>query len=218
MALEKLKISAYTDSKREKDGKTFEVMFNPASFSVNYQNIFQKYRGINTSGQTANYSHSKSDALRLKLILDGTRLPLLSASVKDRIDKFLDLCFSMDGTIHQPKFLKIDWGVLNGFECRLQSVDIEYTSFDRDGMPLRAELTTVFIEDLDPVKRAKKDAKESPDLTHTRIVKSGDTLPLLTRDVYGSSAYYMRVAQVNALDDFRNLTPGQTLFFPPLDK
>ena len=45
----------------------------------------------------------------------------------------------------------------------------------------------------------------------------GVLLPLLTREIYGTEAYYLRVAQVNNLDDFRNLTPGQVLFFPPLD-
>ena len=224
--LEKLTIYAYDDSKRKPVmfPASFEVMFNPASFSVKHQNVFQKYRGINTSGRTANYSHSQSDALTLKLILDGTGvagfgLSMLGAkSVKEQIDDFLELCFYMDGKIHEPKYLKIEWGILNGFECRLESVEIEYTSFDKGGMPLRAELTTVFVEDVDPEKRVKEEGKSSPDLTHTRVVKSGDTLPLLTREVYGSSAYYVRVAQANALDDFRNLTPGQTLFFPPLEK
>ena len=74
----------------------------------------------------------------------------------------------------------------------------------------------MLISDQDVKKRVKKENKSSPDLTHSRIVKNGDTLPLLTKEVYGTSAYYLRVAQVNKLDDFRNLTPGQELFFPPL--
>ncbi len=36
--------------------------------------------------------------------------------------------------------------------------------------------------------------------------------------IYGSSTYYLWVAQVNNLDDFRNLTPGQKIFFPPLEQ
>ncbi|PON10328.1 hypothetical protein C2W62_50650, partial [Candidatus Entotheonella serta] len=74
-----------------------------------------------------------------------------------------------------------------------------------------------FGEDLHPTKRARKEGKSSPDLSHTRLVKRGDTLPLLTKEIYGTSSHYLRVAQVNGLDDFRNLTPGQTLFFPPLE-
>ena len=59
---------------------------------------------------------------------------------------------------------------------------------------------------------------KSPDLTHIRTVQSGDTLPLLAKAMYGSSRYYLVVAEANGLDDFRNLKPGTKLFFPPLEK
>jgi nucleoid-associated protein YgaU len=54
-------------------------------------------------------------------------------------------------------------------------------------------------------------------MTHVRLVKEGDTLPALTREIYGDYRYYLEVARVNQLDDFRSLEPGTRLFFPPLD-
>ncbi|MFC1603757.1 hypothetical protein ACFL5F_01900 [Planctomycetota bacterium] len=228
--LEKLKIGVYTDRKREgKPQDTFEVMFNPDSFSMKHQNVFQTRQGINTSGSQALFSHSRSDRLSLKLILDGTGVSdfglatLIGAgsdSVSEQIKKFLNLCFYMDGDIHQPKFLKIQWGdgPLQIFDCRLDSVDIKYTSFEKGGAPLRAELTTIFIEDKDASKLSLQEGKSSPDLTHSRTVKEGDTLPLLCKKIYGSSAHYIRVAQANNLDGFRNLTPGHEIVFPPLEK
>jgi nucleoid-associated protein YgaU len=110
---------------------------------------------------------------------------------------------------------KQDGGLI--FSCRLSSVNVTYTSFDRDGAPLRAELDINLISDEDAKKRAALENKTSPDLMHSRTVKNGDTLPLLAKEIYGSASYYLRVAQINGLDDFRNLTPGQELFFPPLD-
>jgi hypothetical protein len=204
-------------------------MFNPDSISMRHENKFQRLQGINTSGRRAMYAHTQAEQLRLDLILDGTGVTdyglatlfgFGTPSVSEQIDEFLNLCFHMDGEIHEPKFLKIQWGegVLKEFDCRLQSVDIEYTAFDRNGAPLRAMLKTVFIEDLEPAKRLRQEGKSSPDLSHSRIVTSGDTLPLLTQEVYGTSADYLRVAQVNNLDDFRNLIPGQTIIFPPLKK
>jgi nucleoid-associated protein YgaU len=88
----------------------------------------------------------------------------------------------------------------------LQGVDVTYTAFDKNGAPLRATLNTTFLEDLEPAKRLRKENKSSPDLPHTRIVRNGDTLPLLTKEIYGSSVYYLRVAQLNGLDNFRQLT------------
>ena len=105
-----------------------------------------------------------------------------------------------------------------GFDCRLQSVDVQYTAFNRDGSPQRAELAAVFVEDLEPQKKAKLDRLSSPDLSHRRVVKDGDTLPLLCLEIYGSPQHYLRVAEVNGLDDFRALVPGQALIFPPFER
>ncbi|NOY83787.1 MAG: hypothetical protein GXO96_02990 [Nitrospirae bacterium] len=83
--------------------------------------------------------------------------------------------------------------------------------------PLHAELDINLIADEEVEKRQAKENKSSPDLTHVRLVKSGDTLPLMSKEIYGTSVHYLRVAQVNGLDDFRNLVPGQEIFFPPLE-
>ncbi len=226
--LQKLKINVYGNRLRiGLPQDTFTVMFNPTTISTQHENKFSKLQGINTSGRTAKYAYGRSKEVRLDLVLDGTGvtdfgistlLGLGTKSVPDQIDQFLNLCFYMDGQIHEPKFLKLQWGegVLADFDCRLQSADIEYTLFDKNGAPLHAVLKTVFVEDVDPSKRNRKDGKSSPDLSHTRVVKSGDTLPLLSKEIYGSSQYYIRVAQVNGIDDFRNLTPGQEIIFPPL--
>ena len=80
----------------------------------------------------------------------------------------------------------------------------------------RARLATQFVEDLNPSKRERLAGKSSPDLTHSRVVRSGDSLPLLCKEVYGSALHYLDVARANRLDDFRDLEPGQVLAFPPL--
>ncbi len=218
--LEKLHIHAYQDAKRSGSAtNAFVVPFNPVSLSMTYNNTFQQYQGINTSGRQARYARLSTTEYGL-VRRHRRRQPRLPGrepkSVKAQIDDFLDLCYHMDGTLHEPRFLQIQWGSLPGFDCRLASVEITYDAFNKDGLPLRATLATVFVEDLDPEKRTRREGKSSPDLTHTRIVKSGDTLPLLTREIYGSAEHYLRVAQFNQLDNFRNLTPGQELAFPPL--
>ncbi len=224
--LQKLKISSYDTAARTISGLPFEVMFNPASISVKHQNKFSKLQGINTKGRTAKYAYTNSDEINLDIVLDGTGvtefgvMTLFRKSVAEQIKQFMDMCFYMDGNIHEPKYLKIQWGdgVLQDFNCRLQSVDIEYSMFEKSGASLHAVLKASFISDEDPDKRGLLENKSSPDLTHSRIVKSGDTLPLLSKEIYGSSAYYLRLAQVNGLDDFRNLTPGMEIIFPPLDR
>ncbi|WP_437949013.1 hypothetical protein WME98_51765 [Sorangium sp. So ce296] len=220
--LEKLKIKAFKDvGRRQPIGAPFEAMFNPASFSQRYAIAWGAKQGVGSSAPQLSYSRSKPSELTLTLVVDGTGVESLGIaapvrkSVKDRVKTFLDVTFRYNGVIHEPNYLLVEWGSLI-FSCRLSAVDIKYTAFERDGTPLRAEIEVTLISDKAAKARAREEGKTSPDLTHSRIVRSGDTLPLLTRDIYGSSARYLDVARWNRLDDFRRLIPGQEIFFPPL--
>lgn len=224
--LEKLKIHVFEE--RERSGwpqKKFEVMFNPETYSLHYENKFQGYQGINTSARQAVYSLSRPGNLSLKLIFDNTGVSDMGVitlfgknrDVYKQVQEFLELTFHMDGKIHEPKFLKIEWGDLI-FNCRLMSVDVKYSMFNRKGQPVRAELDTKFIGDIEDSKRVKKENKNSPDLTHTRVVKSGDTMPLMAKNIYNDSSYYIKLAQANKTNNFRKLKPGTTIDFPPIEK
>ncbi|MEZ4453506.1 MAG: hypothetical protein R3B09_28860 [Nannocystaceae bacterium] len=226
--LERLTIRAW--KRRSRAGISldkFTVQYNPSSLQMSHQNVFESLQGINTSGREARYSHSRPETLAVDLVIDGsgvddfalTRMVGLGTkSVTDQVAAFLKLCFYMEGSIHEPKYLRLSWGdgVLGDFDCRLDHVDIHYVSFDRDGKPLRAELKASFVADVEDKKRARRDGKSSPDLTHTRVVRAGDTLPLLCEEIYGSPVHHLRIARVNGLDNPRALEPGRALIFPPL--
>jgi len=49
--LEKLNILSYYTEKREGHFVKFEVMFNPESYSLTYENVYGGHQGINTSGR-----------------------------------------------------------------------------------------------------------------------------------------------------------------------
>lgn len=220
--LEKLRFKAFKNVERTQQiGQAFEVMFNPTSWAHHYSIEYLGKQGINTSGAQLKYSQSNATKLELKLIFDGTGVhdtgiaSPLRKSVKDRVQAFLDLVWQYNGSIHEPNYLLAEWGSLK-YSCRLMDAHVNYTLFDRDGTPLRAEFKVTLMSDIAALKRALAEKKTSPDLTHARIVRAGDTLPLLTVEIYGSSAPYLDIARFNQLDDFRNLTPGQQLLFPPL--
>jgi hypothetical protein len=230
MKLKKLTIKSF--KKKARSGVpfgTFEAMYNPTSFSQKYEIEYSKPQSTGSSGKTNYYTRSRPKTLQIKLILDETGVQDMGIStlgpqkkVADLVKKFVDLTFRVNGDTHEPSYLVAEWGGKDDggliFSCRLESVDISYVSFNRDGSPQRAELDVVLVGDEDVKRRVAKENKSSPDLTHSRVVKSGDTLPLLCKEIYGTSQYYLRVAAVNNLDDFRNLMPGQELIFPPLSE
>jgi nucleoid-associated protein YgaU len=97
-------------------------------------------------------------------------------------------------------------------------MSINYKLFNPDGVPVRAVIKATFLEFMRNEWMVKKQNDQSPDVTHVRTVKEGDTLPLLAYEVYGDPKYYLSVAKANQLFDFRELVPGQELRFPPIEK
>lgn len=223
--LEKLNIEAF--EKSNYSGKTgeFSVQINPASYSRSYEICYNNVQPQGSSSGSPEFNRTKSNVVTFDLIFDATGVvpspvpgkpPATSNGVADQIERFLNLVFSFDGKIHSPKFLRLQWGSAFIFDCRLTKLDLEYTMFAPDGTPLRAKAASSFAEYTNKVELAKEENKSSPDLSHVRVVKAGDTLPLLCSQIYGSSEHYVQVAAANNLVDFRNLTTGSTLIFPPL--
>jgi len=223
--LEKLKILAYADRARSKEIHIFEAMFNPTSFSQTFRNRYNSAGGISNPVQVASFGKALPASLRLDLLLDGTNVGEMGLtkalfpmrSVKDRIDELLAVAYNVQGETHEPGYLRVRWGIID-FPCRLAAVTVTYTSFERDGLPLRAELSLDLVSDDDPERQRANAALSSPDVSHGRMVRDGDTLPLLTKEIYGSSRHCLQVARANKLSQIRRLIPGQELLFPPLAK
>ena len=104
------------------------------------------------------------------------------------------------------------------FKGALTEMNIEFKLFKPDGTPIRAVAKAKFTGFVEDDLRAAKENNKSPDLTHLRTVKEGDTLPLMSFRIYGDSKYYLEVAKVNNIINFRKLKTGQEIFFPPLQK
>ncbi len=204
--------------KREDPTRRFEAMFNPASYTVVYRNHLRNDLTTTSNAKDTAYAGQEPMSFSVRLLLDGTgvmdilpnaSLGLEATGVKNKVNRFLKFFYSPEEETHSPNRLHVSWGVVN-FTGMMESVSINYTLFDQSGNPLRAELDITFRCDHEPAHFS------SPDLTHVRRVQAGDTLPLMAKEIYGSSRYYLLVADVNGLDDFRNLIPGTELFFPPL--
>ena len=107
------------------------------------------------------------------------------------------------------------WGTLV-FPCVLSSVEYRYTLFKPDGSPLRAVAACSFCESVPDAERVRLENATSPDLTHLRDVRDGDTLPMLAYDIYGKPELYLEVARANNLVNFRRLRAASRVAFPPV--
>lgn len=203
-----------------KESEKFDVMINPSSYSFENSVCFNKSRAQGAIGSRNQFSHMNDGKVGFDLVIDGTgvvNLPIPgigSDDVKTQI-KNLSAVLGYDGKEHEPKHSRLVWGTLI-FYGRMTSMSTTYSVFKPSGEPLRAKIGLKFTGFMTNEEGALAANNSSPDLSHLIEVQAGDTLPLLCNRVYKDSTYYMEVARINHLENFRSIKPGERLIFPPL--
>ena len=216
--LERLVIKAY--EKPDFSGSPvgqFQAYVNPNEITLSYEMEWDAAQGAGTTGSRMNFKKMKPGDLSLTFFIDGTGANGRKVVTQDEVEKFQTVT-GYNGNIHRPNYLKLVWGTLQIKRCVLKSASIAYKLFKSDGVPLRAVISATFTDTSDDQTRVALAQDQSPDLTHVRLIKAGDTLPALCNEVYGDPLRYLQVADANHLDDFRRLAPGMRVVFPPLEK
>jgi hypothetical protein len=214
----------------------YVAQVNPTTYTLNKVINYSRHRGQGSASSEAVFSDSPPVNLAFEFLFDGTGVvpqpselgdvPLVGAIasalsgtgkfvVMDEITKFDNLVYIYKGSAHRPRLLQLNWGTLV-MPCVLTSVSYRYTLFKPDGTPLRAIASCSFCESIPPAEAVRKNNPTSPDLTHLRDVREGDTLPALAEQIYGKPEMYLEVARANKLINFRKLKAASRLEFPPI--
>ncbi len=224
--LEKMLILAYETSVAAEDGgqsdakDKFEALINPETYTLDYKVKTANEQGQGTSSKQLKFEYAMPEELNFEFLFDNTGIidgKPKKEGIFDDVNHFRQMLIGYQGSSHEPYHLKLVWGNLI-FKGRAIELGITYKLFDPNGQPIRAIAKVKFKGSIEEKKRIAKEDKTSPDLTHLRTVKSGDTLPLMCYRIYGDPKYYLQIAAVNNLGNFRFLTPGTELVFPPLAK
>lgn len=202
--------------------KTISLLINPSQMKHERRTCFVQRKPMGDTGSGRKFSHMQPGKLSFSAVFDGTGVvprpadSTMPAEVEDQLQTLSKVIYAYKGGIHEPSIVQIVWGSLL-FQGRLTSFSVDYTLFRPSGSPLRATAALGF-DSYTSSKQAELEADtSSPDLSHLVQVRDGDTLPLLCERIYGDGRYYTAVARYNGLRQFRSLTPGMELHFPPLE-
>ena len=221
MELIKMKIESFASSDYlSKNIGQISAFVNPESYSQNNSNNYSSFNIKGDSAQTFFFNNVGGSVFKInKLLVDGTGVVPLSdaTNVDDYLKKLSKVVYQYNGDIHMPPYVKISWGEFV-FMGICTSYNVSYTLFKPDGTCLRAQVDMEFKSSSSASDKTKKASNNSPDLTHVRTVQAGDTLPLMTYRIYGSSSYYLDVARDNNLNNIYAIKPGDQLYFLPLKK
>lgn len=225
MELKKIKIESYKDA--DCSGSPLDKVYafiNPGQYSSKIAMTYENTKTVGSPKSTYVFTNAGEEKLELgEIIVDGTGLVKLKKEVEGYvntdvdgyIEKFRKVVCGYVGTSHRPPYLKISWGKMVS-KCVCNAFDVTYTLFNPDGTALRAKIKLGLLITADFDSKLKEAKLSSPDLTHWRTVKAGDTLPLMTYQVYGDSSYYDQIAGINGLDHINAIEPGMELYFPPI--
>lgn len=231
MSLTKVRLTAYEDKELIKSfGEPFDLPINPEQLSQSFKVEYEKEQAQGSQQTDPKFKFTPPQELKLDFTLDGTGVVPINKQpgkfhqdVTTQVQTLLNLTYVMNSSTHKPNYLRITWGDFpfnnrNAFDCLLSDLQVNYTLFDSDGKPLRAKISATFCSYVEQDFRIREEGKESPDVTHRRKVTASDTLPLMTYDIYGDPSYYLAVARVNGLVNFRKIATNTNLQFPPVEK
>lgn len=223
MALEKLKITPLSPSKLDE----ITVLFNPSSYSIVKTvawrssdtaagNDSKARRSLNAPPLA--FGGGGSRQLTLELFFDVTETVenIETVDVRRETNKIVALT-RIERDLGRPPVCQVSWGAAPTnsdfpFKGVVKQLTQRFTLFESTGRPVRANLTAIFLEFLDPKEDQRK---TDPELT-TRIIKRGDTLSSIAADVYRDPALWRIIAEANRLDDPRRLEIGRSLTIPRL--
>ena len=216
--LEKLKIYSYSKDNFSKEIGRYQVRINPDSYTYNHAVRFTDIKNVaEGAGNPEQFNSMDKETVGFTIHFDGTGLFKDNRSVSKQIADFKKLAYEYNGDIHRTNYLKLSWGTLV-FYCYLSKLNVSYTMFKSNGDPLRAKADASFSGFSNKKLLAAKANKKSPDVSHLKIYKSSDSLPLFCNEIYQEIDLYTEVAKRNKLDSFRNVPLGTELIFPSLKK
>ena len=246
--LAKVIVQAYQDNSdanvlpqlSDVDDDTFQAQVNPESITMGFRVVYEGKEPLQNSKVEQKFAGTKANQLTIDFLFDDTgvipatagpldNIPIVGAvaglfgddetnvDLSARLNKLIAIVYKYDGTQHRPRKVQLRYGKMI-MDAVLTSMNVEYKLFKSDGTPIRAIAKAVFEESVSNLLRSVTEKKSSPDLTHMRSTIAGDKLPLVANGIYRSPKYYLEVARINKLFNFRNLKDGTAITFPPLEK
>lgn len=217
-SLVKLKLIAYSDSSFSSEVDTFDAAINPESYSHSHSVEFSSSKSMaEGEGNAPKFNSIGTETVDFSIYLDGTGVAGNTTSVVDQITSLKTVVYKYNGTSHRTNYIKILWGSLV-FYCNLTKLSLNYTMFSPNGDPLRAKADVGFSGFTDAKLMAAAANKQSPDMSHLKVMKPTNNIPLFCSEIYKDSTLYVEVARANDLDSFRKIKNGKTLLFPQLNQ
>lgn len=227
MASKNLKVAYIRPINGSNAGDEFEVMFNPAEYSIEKGNTFQSTSLPGLATPVTQFVTGNADTLTMELYFDTYAPSSRHGKVKqgDDVRKYtrrISNLVDIDPELHAPPVCEFTWGSPLGrpegfqFTGVIEKVSQKFTLFLDDGTPVRATLNVTFKEYKTVQEQLQEIGRQSADRTKRVVFREGDALWLYAAEEYGDPGLWRVIADRNGLENPRVVAPGTELELPPL--
>ena len=207
----------HSQSRLKKDGKSFDIQFNPESLKVNFSN--QKAGGDQPGGSPIQFVGTGTTKLALELFFDVT-VPVKQGEKKVANDVrtlTADIAYFMKAqtaverqeNAYVPPGIQFSWGSFL-FEGVMDSMDETLEYFSDEGRPLRATVSIalsrqeITFNRPDPVDATGNSSTGTQPLQSSR---TGDSVQKMAGR-NGKQSDWKQIAAANNIENPRQIPPG----------
>ncbi len=192
-------------------GRSVQVLFNPTELSLDRGSHYASMPVPGLAMPILQYIRGESDTLHLELFLDQTDL----GRDVDTDIKTLEAFIQIQSKLHAPPVVDFVWGSFS-FTGVITSIRERMTLFSEDGRRLRARLALSFKSYKSAEVQLRDLKLSSPDRSHARVLREGETLAHIAHQVYGDPRMWRPIALANGITRPRFVEPGTPLWIPAL--
>lgn len=207
MPIERAKITDVSSA----SGRTVEVLFNPTDLSLDRGSHYASMPVPGLQMPILQYIRGESDVLHLELFLDQTD----QGRDVDKDIETLESFILIAGALHSPPVIDFTWGTFR-FTGVITSIRERLTLFSEDGRRLRARLAVSFKSYKSAEVQLRDLNLSSPDRSHTRVLREGETLAHIAYETYGDPRMWRPIAEANGITRPRFVPAGTPLLIPAI--
>lgn len=222
---------AYSDEEFNTKVSDWEGKFNPST--INFESKVEYFEDvpIGASGAEVRFKRMPPAKLSFNILLDNfdadssnAYFALMGTPSLSTVDPIItqatnlkNVIYSINSSTHQPNYVRIQFGD-NTFYGRATKFNVKYTEFKTNGEATRGDIEMSFTGSKSKKLSASELQLNSPDMTHSYLVREGDTLTMLASKYYNNPNAFIELARINKLNGLRKLKTGSTILIPPLEK
>jgi nucleoid-associated protein YgaU len=196
------------------DKATIPLHFNPSEYKVKKENTFAEVPIPGLESPPLQYVRGGARVLSMDVLVDTSGDP--KESVREKYVAKIEGLLAQSKKLHAPPIVEFVWAE-EVFRGVLQSLEINYLLFHKNGKPLRAKLSLVLKEYRPVDVRLKAETLTSPDVEKRYVVRAGETLSSISGAVFRDPAHWREIAVANGITDPRRVAPGTVLTVPRLE-